>query len=82
MAQMRINFHGGRGIRKLMAGPEAQALVNDLAKQTADAANAESTWGGYDHADASDNDRARARVWSYDDRNDEARDNRMIRNLP
>jgi len=80
MAKVRLEFNR-EALRQIMSGPEARALVNGMADATRDACNAESSWGGYESADASDDIRARARVWSYDNRNDEARDNRMIRNL-
>lgn len=80
MAKVRLDFHAGAGIRDIMAGEAARKLVNEMADATRAVCNEESSWGGYDSADASSDVRARARVWSYDG-NDEARDNRMIKNL-
>lgn len=49
------------------------------AQAIADACNADSTWGGY-HADVG-RDGKSAQVWSADARNDEARDQRLLRFL-
>jgi hypothetical protein len=80
-SKVRLDFHDGKGIREIMSGPEARELVKSLADADRDACNEESSWGGYASTEDSDDVRARARVWSFDNRNDEARDNRMIRNL-
>jgi len=53
--------------------------LEQRAQAIADACNADSTWGGY-HA-AAGSDGKSAQVWSADARNDEARDQRLIRFL-
>lgn len=77
MAKSGIVFNRN-AIREL-----AQALhdpIMERAEAIADACNEESAWGGYEFDDAS-GEWPRARVWSADSRADEARDNRLIRNL-
>ena len=53
-------------------------LLEDSAAAIADACNSDSSWGGYDSALGDD---GKARVWSADGRDDEARDQRLIRHL-
>lgn len=81
MAKVRLDWHGAAGLRAIDRSPQALALVEAKVKAIADACNAESSWGGYAFAAAIHPDRVRGTVWSYDNRVDEARDNRMIRNL-
>lgn len=81
MARVRLDWHRAAGLEALVKSPEALAIVEEKAQAIAAACNAESSWGGYDSAARIDNDRARARVWSFDDRDDEARDNRILKNL-
>lgn len=57
----------------------AGELLVERAEAIAQACNDDSTWGGY-HA-VVDEDRQSARVYSADGRNDEARDQRLLRNL-
>lgn len=56
-------------------------LVEEAAESIAEACNAESSWGGYDSAASNDGYTATGRVWEFDNREDEARNNRLIRNL-
>lgn len=77
---VRIRFKP-QAFPELMAGPEAEAMLEQRARAIADACNSDSSWGGYFYAVTKDGVRARARIWSADDRNDEARDQRLIRNL-
>lgn len=82
MARSRIKVKVSLlGVRALMQSEGAQKAVTELAEATADACNSESSWGGYFHAATTDDTRARAKVWSADNRNDEARDQRLVRNL-
>lgn len=56
--------------------------IQERAAAIAAAANSQSVWGGYFSADSTHADRwPHATVWSADDRNDEGRDNRILRNL-
>lgn len=57
----------------------ADGLVAEKANEAAAAANASSTWGGYHVENASDSSRPRYRVWSGDGRNDDGRDQRLLR---
>lgn len=70
-----------RGIRSLLNSDEALALVASKGEAIAEACNSQSSWGGYFTAASADGVRARAKVWSADGRNDEARDQRLVRNL-
>lgn len=72
---LRANYH------EIMAGPGAKAMIERKAEAITDACNRESSWGGYLHDDASSAIRARQHIWSADARNDEARDQRLVRNL-
>lgn len=69
------------GIKALMRSDGALAAVAVKGEAIAAACNEQSSWGGYYSAAAVGPDRARARVWSADNRNDEARDNRLMKNL-
>lgn len=63
---------------KRLAGAE----LGTRAAAIAEACNAESSWGGYfSEVDLGDPDHPVARVWSADARDDEARDQRILRNL-
>lgn len=77
---VRIKFNA-QAFPELMAGPEAEAMLEQRARAIADACNSDSSWGGYFYAVTRGKVRARARIWSADDRNDEPRDQRLIRNL-
>jgi hypothetical protein len=77
---VRIRFKK-QGFPAIMAGPEAQEMLDRRARAITAACNNDSTWGGYHYAVSRDAVRARARIWSADARNDEARDQRLIRNL-
>ena len=57
----------------------ASRLLEERAAAIAEACNRDSSWGGYHSAPSSDGQAAQ--VWSADARNDEARDQRLIRNL-
>lgn len=82
MAKSRIKVKVNRaGVQALMKSDGALAKVKELGQATADACNSESSWGGYFTSASVDGDRARATVWSADNRNDEARDQRLVRNL-
>lgn len=67
-------------VEQLTNGDEAKSDVERRAEAIADACNGESEWGGY-YSAAIDGNEAGANVWSSDNRNDDARDQRMIRNM-
>lgn len=74
MTRVVYNLAGLAEIKRL-----AGALLAERARAIEAACNADSSWGGYHSAvDASG---MSARVWSADRRNDEARDQRLLRNL-
>lgn len=80
MARTRIVLNR-RNIDRLPASPEA---VADLARRThaiADACNDQSSWGGYESEVEAWPDGPVGRVWSIDEAADEARAQRLIRNL-
>jgi hypothetical protein len=80
MARVRLVYNM-KAFEALMKSPEVESFIEAKTKAVEDACNAQSSWGGY-HSDVSVNDdRIRGRVWSSDNRNDEARDNRLIHNL-
>lgn len=72
--RVEINPAGMAEIRRL-----AGAMLAERATAIEDACNAQSSWGGY-HS-AVDSSGMTARVWSADRRNDEARDQRLLRFL-
>lgn len=80
-SKVKLKWHGGKGLAELVTSPELLPLVKEKVDAIAAACNEESSWGGYSSAASIDGDRVRGRVWSYDDRDDEARDNRMLRHL-
>lgn len=60
------------------------ACIEDLrarAKRIADACNQASSWGGYSSEVSTTGSRPRARVWSYGAHDDEARQQRLVKNL-
>lgn len=72
--------------RTILSWLRDPALVNDLERRAAAiaaAANAESSWGGYESEVDTSGSRPRARVWNIkpEAQDDEARNNRIIRNL-
>lgn len=82
MARSRIRVKVRRaGVRELMTSEAALELIKGKAEAVAEACNSQSSWGGYFSAASADASRARAKVWSADRRNDEARDQRLVRNL-
>lgn len=80
MARLKLVFHS-KAFDQILGGAKALDLVKDKGEAVAEACNADSSWGGYFTAASNDGTRARARVWSADNRNDESRDQRMLRNL-
>lgn len=80
MARTRIVLNR-RNIDRLPSLPEA---VADNARRTAaiaDACNAQSSWSGYDYEVEVWPAGPVGRVWSFDEAADEARAQRLIRNL-
>lgn len=65
----------------LTSGPQSLALALGSAKAIADACNAESSWGGYEFDGEVGPDGAEARVFSIGENDDDARRDRMVRNL-
>lgn len=78
--RVRIVFKPG-AIERILHAPK---VVDDIRRRTdavAAACNADSSWGGY-HADTDVvGGRAHGTVWNGDGRNDEPRDQRMLRKL-
>lgn len=79
MGKSAVKLTFKRGAIQELAGL-LHGEIQDRAQAVADACNAESQWGGYESGDAS-GDWPRARVWNSDSRNDEARDQRLIKAL-
>lgn len=82
MAKARLKFNAG-AIRRLMEDPAVAADVASRAAAVADAANAGSSWGGYEYEVSTAGARPRARVWNVKSgaADDESRNNRLIRSL-
>lgn len=78
--RVRLVYHMD-AFAEIEKAPAVEALIKAKAKAIEDACNSQSSWGGYASAVSVNSDRVRGRVWSYDDRNDEARDNRLVHNL-
>lgn len=78
---MRIVFKPG-ALENLASSPRVRADITRRAAAIRDACNAESSWGGYESGPESENRRASANVWTIGlGRADNARSNRMVRNL-
>lgn len=80
--RVEVTFNGD-AIERLLTSP---AMVQDLrrrAERVADAANRESSWGGYVSSASGEGRRAHARVWNVKAgaADDESRNNRLIRGL-
>ena len=82
MAKSKIKFNRG-AIRSLMNEAAVAADLESRAKRVAEAANSESSWGGYFSALSTGGIRPHAKVWNVKKgaSDDEARNNRMIRAL-
>ena len=76
----RLQFSNS-GFRKIMRSANVQRDIEKRAERIAAACNAQSSWGGYEWAPASSG--SGAQVWSISDhaRADNARSNRMLKNL-
>ena len=82
MARSRLRMNE-RAIADLLTGSEITAELERRAQAIADAANNESSWGGYYSAVTNDGNRSRARVWNIKSgaSDDESRNGRLLRNL-
>ncbi|HEY4268414.1 MAG TPA: hypothetical protein VGM94_09510 [Galbitalea sp.] len=80
MAKVRLKWNQPAFVA-IDTAPKALELVRSKVDAIAAACNEQSSWGGYASGAAIHPDRVRGTVWSFDNRVDEARDNRMIRNL-
>lgn len=80
MPKVRMKFNKG-AIKQLLTMPAAQAMVDREGERVASACNGQSSWGGYHAASEPGGSRARARVYEGDARNEEARNQRLVRNL-
>lgn len=56
-------------------------MIRDRVAAIAEACNADSSWGGYDSDAEVTEQGAMGIVWSIGENDDEARENRMVRNL-
>lgn len=81
-SSVRLTFNTG-AIEQLLTSPAMEAELKRRAERIAAAANAESSWGGYQASSSREGSRARARVWNvkHEAADDEARNNRLIRGL-
>lgn len=83
MSKIRLKFKRG-AFAELRTQPKVRADIERRAAAVAAACNADSTWGGYKSGpEAQNQSRAAANVWtvSAGAREDNARNQRMIRNL-
>lgn len=80
MAHRKLKFNPD-AFDRILGGAEAVEMVKEKAGSIAEACNSQSSWGGYFSSANTTGERARGHVWSADNRNDEARDQRMVRNL-
>jgi hypothetical protein len=80
MARTRIVLNQ-RNIDKLPTLPKVVADTARRTKAISDACNMQSSWGGYDWETEVWPDGPVGRVWSFDEASDEARAQRLIRNL-
>lgn len=82
MARVRVRLNHA-GIRAAMGTPKLREEIANRAEAIAEACNAQSSWGGYESGEETQNWRASANVWTIDDRGaqDNARAQRMLRNV-
>lgn len=80
MSKVRLKFRGG-AIPQILKSDAALEIVKAHGERTAEACNSASSWGGYFTYAEVGNHRARAVVLAADGRTDEARDQRLLRNL-
>jgi hypothetical protein len=80
MARTRIVLNQ-RNIDKLPTLPKVVADTARRTKAIADACNSQSSWGGYRSEVEVYDDGPHGRVWSIDEASDEARAQRLVRNL-
>lgn len=69
------------GVKKVLNDPRIQKALEERAAAIAKACNAESSWGGYESGPVEEKDTARANVWTIGDHDDEARQQRLVKNL-
>lgn len=71
------------GVERLLKSSGVLADLDRRARAIASAANASSSWGGYDSEASNVGNRARARVWNvkHGAADDESRNNRLLRSL-
>jgi hypothetical protein len=80
MARTRIVLNQ-RNIDKLPTLPKVVADTARRTKAIEDACNSQSSWGGYRSEVEVYDDGPHGRVWSIDEASDEARAQRLVRNL-
>lgn len=77
---MKITAKPG-AVRQIEQSPAVKADLRRRANAFADACNAESSWGGYEAFDDTDEDRPRTGVVNIAEHSNEARNLRLLRNL-
>ena len=80
MARTRIVLND-RNIDSLPTQPKMVADVTRRTAAVADECNRQSSWGGYAYEVETSDDGPVGRVWSFDEAADEARAQRLLRNL-
>lgn len=80
MGKVRLKFNR-QAFVELDRSEKALDIISAKVDAIRDACNDQSSWGGYASGAAVHPDRVRGTIWSYDDRVDETRDNRLLRNL-
>lgn len=80
MAKVRLVLDR-RNIDRLATSPEAVVDVRRRVEAMAAACNSQSSWGGYESEVDVDGRGVVGRVWSIDEASDEARAQRLVRNL-
>lgn len=80
MAKVRLKFNREAFV-EIDRSEKALGIIQEKVDAIRDACNEQSSWGGYASSAAIHPDRVRGTVWVADDRVDETRDQRLLRNL-
>lgn len=80
MGRVRVVIHEAAR-KQLLKSSSVQDDLNARGQAIADACNAQSSWGGYKSGPSAGSDTAKTNVWSIGDHDDEARQQRLPRNM-
>jgi hypothetical protein len=79
-SNVKVVVHEG-AVHELLTSTAVQRDLERRGAAIAAACNADSAWGGYDSGPVPGDPTAKVNVWSIGENDDEARRNRLVRNL-